>query len=333
MSKVFVTGANGFVGSAVCRHLAAAGWDVIGLVRPTSDLHLLDGAGIPLVKGDLSDPSSFRIPDGVTHIVHAASVVSDVADDETCRRNIFDLARNLVSAVRAAGSPLRRLVFVSTALTLGYCRSDISEDNPGLPVDSIPYTRFKILTESWLLDEQARRGLPVVILRPSDVMGPGDRTTSGRLFREAEKGMPLIIGRGRCRFGYTYIDNFCRVTEAALVREGIEGRAYTVSNGRLPTWREYLRIVAAGFGKKQKIYVPVWLLFVIARAMEFVHRIRPSYDPMLTVYRIRRATTETTYDISRTVADLGYLPDDDYIRQAGETLAWYKEEKAHGHIR
>ncbi|MBN1940334.1 MAG: NAD-dependent epimerase/dehydratase family protein [Candidatus Aminicenantes bacterium] len=333
MSKVFVTGANGFVGSAVSRNLAAAGWDVVGLVRPTSDLHLLDGAGIPLIRGDLRDPSSFRIPAGVTHVVHAASVVSDVADAETCRCHIFDLARNLVAAVRASGAHLRRLVFVSTALTLGYGRSNISEEHPGLTADFIPYTRYKILAEGWFLDEYSRRGLPVVILRPSDIMGPGDRTTSGRLFREGEKGMPLIIGHGRHRFGYTYIANLCRAVEAALVREGIEGRSYTVTNGRLPTWGEYLGAVEAGFGKRQRLHVPPWIVFAVARAMEAVHKLRPSYDPKLTVYRIRRVTTETTYDITRTVADLGYDPDDDYLRQVAETLAWYREERAHGHIR
>ncbi len=110
MNKVFVTGANGFVGSGLCRHLAAAGWDVVGLVRPTSDLHLLDGAGIPLIRGDLRDPASFRIPDGVTHVVHSASIVSDVADAETCRCNIFDLARNLVGPSGTSGAPLRRLI-------------------------------------------------------------------------------------------------------------------------------------------------------------------------------------------------------------------------------
>ncbi len=332
MRKIFITGANGFIGSALCRHFAAAGWDVVGLVRPTSDLHLLDGAGIPLIKGDLCDPASFRIPADVTHVLHSASVVSDVADADTCRGHIFDLVQNLVTVIRESGLSLRRMIFVSTALTLGYGRPDISEDKPGLPADFIPYTRYKILAESWLLDAHARQGFPVVILRPADVMGPGDRTTSGRLFREGERGMPLIIGRGRNRFGYTYIANFCRAAEAALVREGIEGRAYTVTNGRLPTWGEYLRTVLAQFGKRQRIMAPAWIAFALARVMETVHRIRPAYDPKLTVYRIRRVTTETTYDISRTIADLGYTPDDDYVRQIAETMAWYREERAHGHI-
>jgi nucleoside-diphosphate-sugar epimerase len=91
--------------------------------------------------------------------------------------------------------------------------------------------------------------------------------------------------------------------------------------------------VGAGFGKKQRFHIPVWAAFSVARGMEIVHKLRPSYDPKLTVYRIKRVTTETTYDISRTKVDLGYVPDDDLKRQVAETLAWYREERAHGHIR
>ncbi|MCX6566463.1 MAG: hypothetical protein NTW38_08605 [Candidatus Aminicenantes bacterium] len=106
-----------------------------------------------------------------------------------------------------------------------------------------------------------------------------------------------------------------------------------MTNGRLPTWGEYLGAVAAGFGKKQRLRIPAWAAFAVAWGMEAVHRLRPSYDPKLTYYRIMRVTTETTYDISRTKADLGYVPDDDFERQVADTLAWYREERAHGHIR
>jgi len=332
MKKVFITGANGFVGSNLCRHFLDAGWEVHGLVRSTSDLHFLEGLEVRLIRGDLKDPDSFEFPKGVSSIIHAASIVSDIALDEICRGNIFDLAVHLVQKIRSAPEPIRRLVFISTALTLGYGGVDISEDRPGLSVDFMPYTRYKILTERFFLDEYARFGLPVVILRPSDIVGPGDRTTSGRLFREGERGLPLIVGRGHCRFGFTYIGNLCQAAELALLRDGIEGRAYTVTNGRLPTWREFFSAVEAGFGKKQKLYVPPWLVFAIARGMEAVHKVFPSYDPTLTYYRIKRITTVTTYDISRTRSELGYVPDDDFEGQVAETLAWYREERAHGHI-
>jgi dihydroflavonol-4-reductase len=332
MNRVFITGANGFIGSNLCRCFSAAGWEVHGLIRPASDLHLLQGLDIRLVRGDLRDPASFDLPAGIPFVIHAASIVSDVAGAETCRRNIFDLAVTLVEKVRTASTPVRRMVFISTALTLGFGTSDISEERPGLSASFIPYTRYKILTERFLLDQYARTGLPIVILRPSDVIGPGDRTTCGRLMREGERGLPLIVGRGRCRFGFTYVGNLCRAAELALLRDGVVGRAYTVTNGRLPTWREFLGAVEAGFGKKQRLYVPAGPVFAVAWVMEALHKLRPSYDPTLTYYRIKRITTETTYDISRTVAELGYVPDDDFERQVAETLAWYREERAHGHI-
>jgi nucleoside-diphosphate-sugar epimerase len=112
MNRVFITGANGFIGSNLCRCFSAAGWEVHGLIRPASDLHLLQGLDIRLVRGDLRDPASFDLPAGIPFVIHAASIVSDVAGAETCRRNIFDLAVTLVEKVRTASTPVRRMVFI-----------------------------------------------------------------------------------------------------------------------------------------------------------------------------------------------------------------------------
>jgi nucleoside-diphosphate-sugar epimerase len=66
--------------------------------------------------------------------------------------------------------------------------------------------------------------------------------------------------------------------------------------------------------------------------MTLVRKFRPGYEPTLNYYRVKRVTSETTYDISRTVADLGYVPDDRLERQIGEIAAWYRREKKDGFI-
>jgi nucleoside-diphosphate-sugar epimerase len=331
--RVFITGANGFIGSSLCRHFRARGWDVHGLVRKTSDLHHLSGVEVSLAFGDLQDPASFAIPEGLDYLVHAASITSDTADDDTCRRNIYLLAVNLAAKLGVMTRPPKRIVFISTALTLGFAALNISEERPGRPADFLPYTRYKIKTEKFFQSQWKERGLPVVILRPGDVFGPYDRTSCARILRECERGVPLITGRGNHRFGYCYSGNLCQAVELALQKEGIEGRAYSVTNGDLPTWREFFTGVQRALGRKQRVYVPVWLAFAAAGGMATVRKLRPRYEPKLTYYRIKRITTETTYDISRTVADLGYAPDDRTERQIGEIVAWYLQEKKDGFIK
>ena len=330
--KVFITGANGFIGSNLCRHFLAKGWDVSALIRPTADRRYLSGLPVELVVGDLRFPDGFALPEGLDAVVHSASVVSDMADEQTCRENILGLAENLAGKVQALRRPPARLVVVSTALVLGYAATGISEEKPGRSADFIPYTRYKRMSDELFLARWKTDGLPVVILRPGDVLGPRDRTTLVKLIQALEAGHPLIAGRGGKRFGYLYIDNFCQAVELAILRPGIEGRSYTVTNGVLPTWGQFFRALMAEVGRRQRIYVPVPAAFLLAFAETSLHRLIPRYKPQVNYYRIKRVTTETTYDISRTVAELGYVPDDRYEEQVRGMVAWYRRDQGDGRV-
>lgn len=330
MSRVLITGANGFVGSNLCRWFRGRGWEVDALVRESSDLHFLERLDVGLIKGDLRFSEKIDLPAGTTHIVHSASLVSDTADDDDCSRNIFDMTRSFVRRIYASGLPLRRFVYISTALTLGFDARDISEERRGRSAAFMPYVRHKIRTENELRDQQARRGFPVVILRPGDVFGPNDRVTCAKVLLSCERGLPLVAGNGRWRFGYCYIGNLCQAAELALVTPGIEGRAYTVTNGVLPTWRDFFLALQSGLGKPQKIHVPVFVARALAGVSAVLEAILPRFEGKLNYYRIRRITSETTYDISKTIAELGYAPDDDFERQFAEIVAWYKRERACG---
>lgn len=330
MNRVLITGANGFVGSNLCRWFRGRGWEVDALVRESSDLHFLDGLDVRLIRGDLRFSDRIDLPAGTTHIIHAASLVSDTAGDEDCSRNIFDMTRSFVRRIIASGLPLQRFVYISTALAIGFDGRDISEERRGRPATFVPYVRHKIRTENELRDQHAVRRFPVVILRPGDVFGPNDRVTCARVLQTSEQGIPLVAGRGRLRFGYCYIGNLCQASELALVTPGIEGRAYTVTNRVLPTWRDFFHAMQDGLGKRQKVYVPVFLARVLAAASGAAGVVLPLVKDKINTYRIRRVTTETTYDISKTIAELGYAPDDDFERQFAEIVAWYKTERARG---
>lgn len=330
MTSILITGANGFIGSNLCRHFLDRGVRVYAFVRKTSDLRFLEGLDVYLIRGDLRETEKIRIPDNISAVVHSASLVSDVALEQACDLNIFQATVNLVRKLQAARTPLRRFVYLSTALVLGYNGVGISEEHPGQSAEFLPYTRQKKRTEQFLQSEYAERKLPVVILRPGDVYGPNDRTTCAQILRGCERGVPLIVGHGRWRFGYCYVGNLCQAVELAISREEIEGRAYSVTNGELPTWRDFFETIQKGLGKRQRVYIPVWFAFAAARMMRGLQQVFPAYQPPLNYYRIKRITTETTYNISRTVAELGYRPDDSFEAQMAEIINWYLQERKHG---
>ncbi|MFZ2054045.1 MAG: NAD-dependent epimerase/dehydratase family protein [Candidatus Aminicenantales bacterium] len=331
--KAFITGANGFIGSNLCRCLLAKGYDVHGLVRRTSDLHFLEGLSVKLIFGDLGDPSGLRIPQDTAYIVHAASIVSDQASDTECDAGIYKLTVNLVQRIQDLGIKPKRFVYISTTLTLGYLGTNLSEERPGRTADFMPYVRAKKRTEAYLLERMQRDRLPVVILRPGDTYGPNDRTACDKILRGAERGVPIIVGTGKHQFAFCYIDNLCQAVQLAFHNDRAVGKAYTVTNGVLPTWREFFAGFQKGLGRRQHIYVPVWLAKVIAGTQELRKIVSPGSQPDLTQYRIRRITTETTYDISRTVAELGYRPDNDTEKQIRAIVDWYREERKKGYIK
>lgn len=327
MNKILITGANGFIGSKLCAYFLKKGWEVFGTVRETSDLFYLQGTDVRLIHADLRRPETIKIPRDIEFIIHSASVVSDTADDKACREGIYDLTRNLVAAARSSCSRLKRFVYVSTALTLGYDACDISTDNPGKSVRFLPYVRYKMETEAFLSDIYKMNRFPVVILRPGDVYGPNDRTSCLQMLEAIERGMPMIVGHGRWRFAYSYIDNFCQAAHLACESDGVDGRAFTVTNSLFPTWREWFSGLQEAMGKKQRLYLPVGLIRLVTLTLSGIRRIFPNFSPPLTHYRFKRITSHTTYNISETIQRLGYRPDDDLKAQIQATVAWYRQEK------
>ena len=125
--KILITGTNGFIGSNLRRYFSDRGNEVTGLVRPTSDLHFLAEQKVRLVRGDLSRPEEIDFPPDVEYVVHSASIVSDTPNDALCHDQIHVLAVNLVERPWRLRLPVKRFVYISTALTLGFDGNDISE--------------------------------------------------------------------------------------------------------------------------------------------------------------------------------------------------------------
>jgi nucleoside-diphosphate-sugar epimerase len=328
LRRVLVTGASGSIGSNLCRYFSDRGYKVTGLVRPTSSLRFLDGVDVELIRADLTDGRNPGLPADIDWVVHSAALVSDAGRDDECRSNILDATRNLMDWLAEDCVGLSRFVYVSTALVLGYGRPDISPDNPGRPAEFLPYVRWKKAAEQAVLDRFVDRGLPAVILRPADVFGPRDRTSCELFCRYARRGVPLRVGSGEHLFGFCYIDNFCLAAYRACISTGVVGRAYTVTNIKPMTWRRFFDFIQGRVSRPQRVGVPPVLVWGLALAQSAWRLVSPRFVPNMTLYSVRRVTSDTSYDISDTIRELGYRPDEDEEAQLAAIVDWYMKEAA-----
>ena len=131
MERVLITGANGFIGSNLCSYFLEHSYEVYGLVRESSDLHFLEGIPVKLIRGDLAKEKDIPLPSSIDYVIHAASLVLDDAPLAAARQNILDSTVNLVRSLEGSQVHLKRFIYISTGLVLGYRSMHISEDNPG----------------------------------------------------------------------------------------------------------------------------------------------------------------------------------------------------------
>jgi len=327
MERILITGANGFIGSNLCRHFIDASYEVFGLVRRTSDLHFLSGLPVSLVFADLSQPGRIDFPPGLDYCIHAASLVRDTATMEEARRDTYDTTRNLLSQMDEQGITLKRFVYISTALVLGHRSTNISEEKPGRAARGVqPYVQAKKMTEALLLENFRERGLPVLILRPTDVYGPNDRTTSLRVLEGIDDGWPTIAGSGKRILSFCWVGNLARACLLACRMRGRNGAAYTVANGQDITWRELMGFFQERLGRKQRFFVPVAAAYVIAIVLQALHAIIPGVAVRVSYYPVSKVGRDTSYDISRTRQELGYEPDQDLEGQLDSIVRWYRAE-------
>jgi len=199
MSRALVTGATGFLGGHLTRHLLEQGYEVTALCR--SPEAALVSRGVTVVLGDILDADSVkRAAEGVDGVFHCAGKVSRKPEDaELLHRTNVDGTRTVLAASRAAG--VRRVVVASTSGTVAVSKKPVvlSESAPE-PLELIagwPYYRAKLYAEKAAL-EQNGDGLEVVCVNPSLLLGPGDLhgSSTGDIESFLEGKVPVVPAGG-----------------------------------------------------------------------------------------------------------------------------------------
>ena len=321
-----VTGATGFVGSAVARALLERGEAVRVLARPESDRRNIEGLAVEVAEGDLRDKASLeRACHGCQALFHVAADYRlwVPEPDEIYAANV-DGTRALMEAAGAAG--VTRIVYTSSVATLGLNRdaSPADETTPVSLADMIGhYKRSKFLAEAEVRRLVAEAGLPAVIVNPSMPVGPRDikPTPTGRMIVEAARGrMPAFVDTG---LNVVHVADVAAGHLAAFKRGRI-GERYILGGENLALG-EILAAIARRCGRRApRLRLPHGLVLPLAYAAEAWARLRRSGEPFVTLDALRMARKRMYFTSAKAEAELGYR-----ARPAEAALAdavdWFRE--------
>jgi len=310
--KILVTGGGGFLGSSICRQLAALGHQVIAFQRSPAD-HLA-GPRIQSSQGDIADASAvLRAAAGCDAVVHTAGKAGIWGAAADYRRVNVEGTANVIRACRE--HRIASLVHTSSP-SIVHGGGDIGGADESLPIAerfAAPYPASKAEAEKRVLAAN-RDGLRTVALRPHLIWGPGDPHILPRLVARVRGGTLALPGPDKV-IDTIFVENAARAHVLALQELAgsgrCAGRPYFVTNNEPLPQGEIIRRLLAAIGIEVRIRaVPVGLAMAAGALCELAWRaLRLRSEPPVTRFSVAQLATAHWFDTRAAARDFGYVPE------------------------
>jgi len=258
--KVFITGANGFIGRKLAEKFSLLGAQVCGM-------DMAADAERNIVQGDLASPEKWRdILAGCDLVIHTAAVVSNALSyEQTWQVNVLGTKTILDEAI-ACGS-VKRFIHLSSVAACGFEATSTIDETMPLKTQNHPYRDTKITSEHLVMNYQCSGQINCTIIRPADVYGPGSRPWVITPIEELKRGK-FIIPTGM--FGPIYIDDLIDGIALAAEKDAGIGQIFNLSGGIEVTNQEFFGHLAHMLGKNKVPSLPNKVLIIYAAIFEFI---------------------------------------------------------------
>ena len=317
-----VTGATGFLGGALVTELIKRQQPVRILTRDEKKARQQFGDAVTISPGDITDAVQVqRAIDGATTIYHLAGRLYHPSTPAELYRQTHVAGTRILLRACQGQTQLQRIVHVSTTGVYGVTgQTPADEEAPFAPTN--PYEATKLEGEQLALKAYQEQGLPVTVLRPGLVYGPGDLHLLG-FFVAIKKGLFRVIDGGKAVLHPVYIDDLVAALLLCAERPHALGRSYNIAGERPVTVRELATAIAHALDRELPAgNIPLWLAHLASDIFTVIPGMKGERAP-LTRSRVQFLTNSRIYDISRAKSELGYAPKVELEKGMKLTAAWY----------
>jgi nucleoside-diphosphate-sugar epimerase len=333
--RAFVTGATGFLGERLVRELLMRGAEVRCLARSVNTFCALpeieaDGFGrLEWVRGSLEQVGAYdEALSGCDAVFHLAAVMRG-APAVLFQNNVV-ATRRLIEAAARFG--VRRLVLVSSLAVYGTAQlraGDVLDER--CPLEPFPHWRdgysFSKIAQEEVAWEAHRNGqVPLVVIRPGVLYGPGRDCLTNRL--GLRLGKYLVLMGGFQPLPYSFVDNCSQALYLAGTTPGIEGEAFNIVDDGLPVARELLARYRTGVEQIRVLPIPESMIGVLSHLCAWYHRIsRGQLPPVLTPYKSAAQWKPLRYANAKAKELLGWQPQTDFVEGLRQTFGWLRNRR------
>ena len=268
MEKILVTGADGFIGRQLCRTLSQKGWWVKGAIRQTATAPAEAGQYVPV--GDIGPETDWtdalRGVDLVVHLAGRAHIRRDRAANSLAEYERINTLGTMRLAQMAAAAQVKRFIFLSSVKVNGeetYDQPFVETDRPA-PLGAYAVSKWQ--AEEGLLHLFQQGSLPVVIIRPPLVYGPGVRANFLQLIRWVDSGLPLPLGKIKNRRSLVGLRNLIDFIIICLFNAAAAGEVFLVSDGEDLSTADLMQRIGGLLGRSTHLLpIPYRFLSIMAR--------------------------------------------------------------------
>lgn len=328
-ANVLVTGATGFTGSVLVRKLCAAGLSVRAIARPSSRIAHLEDLKIAWYRGDVFDEKTVtEAMEGVEYVFHVAAAFREAKHGDAFYHNVHVVSTQMLAREALRNPQFKRFIHTSTMGVHGHIENPpANENSPFSPGDV--YQRTKLEGELWIREFAAANRLPLAVIRPTGIYGPGDKRLF-KVFKMASRPVFPILGHGRCLYHLIHVEDLTDIMILAATHPVALGEVFLAGNPEPIALERMARIIAECFGRTLHVVrLPVWPFFLLGAACEAI--CKPfGIEPPIYRRRVAFYTKDRAFDTRKLREKLGYAcrySNEEGLRQ---TARWYLE---HGWIK